>query len=138
MIKFFHYLFGLALIIFGVIMFSWFYDDFSYSVAHITNPQYFARLFAPITALYLGIFYIYCAFKNKITLMSKISFFILVIGMLVSYVIMIFTPYQFGGTMPQYGLIMDSIWRTLMPLSVISSVIFSFVSFIHKKQIPES
>ncbi len=134
MIKFLHYLFGIALIIFGVIMFSWFYGDFSYSITHITNPQYFARIIAPITSLYLGLFYLYRAIKNRITLKCKISLFALVIGMLTSTVIMMFTPYTFGGTMPEYGNTMDSIWRMLMPVSIIISVFLSFLSLAEKRQ----
>ncbi len=132
MIKFLYYLAGLALIIYGVVMFDWFYDDFTYGIAHITNPQYFARIFAPITSVYLGLYYLYCATRNKISLTSKISFFILVIGLLFSIIIMSFTPLIIGGPIPDYVRIMDNIWRVLMQSSIVLSVFFSFLSFFKK------
>lgn len=135
MSKFIHYLFGIILVICAGVLFSWFYNNFNeiiYSIKHITNPQYFARILAPITSLYLGLFYLYCAIKNKITFAGKISLSVLVIGLLISVIIMLFTPYYFGGTTPTYAIIMDSVWRMLVPLSIFITVVFSFVSLFKK------
>lgn len=134
MTKSLHYLCGIGLIIFGIVMSSWFYlDDLSYSITHITNPMYFARIFAPITSIYLGSFYLYNVIKNKITSLGKTSLYVLIIGLLVSTVIMLFMPFNIGGPTPHYAIILNSIWRTLMPLSIIISIILSFASFFRKK-----
>ncbi len=134
MTKFLHYLCGFGLIISALVMASWFYiDDFSYSIAHITNPMYFARILAPIASMYLGLFYLFNVIKNKIDLFSKISLYVLVIGLLASAVIMMFTPFNIGGSVPLYVIILDSIWRTLLPLSVIVSILLSFISLFRKR-----
>lgn len=136
MAKFLHYLSGIGLVIFGAVMFSWFYfDDFTYSITHITNPMYFARILAPIASIYLGLFYLYNVIKNKINLLSKISLYALVVGLLISVVIMFFTPFSIGGPTPHYAIILDTIWRTLMPLSIIISILLSFVSFFKRRAV---
>jgi len=132
MTKFLHYICGITLIIFGVVMCSWFYADFAYSISHITNPQYFARIFAPLTSIYLGIFYLYNVIKNKINFLGKTSLFVLLIGLIISMIIMFFTPIRIGGPTPFYAIIMDSIWRTLLPLSIVTSTILSFISLLKK------
>lgn len=133
MTKSLHYLCGVGLIIFGVVMFNWFYlDDFVYSITHLTNPMYFARIFAPIASAYLGFFYLYNVIKNKISSLGRISLYVLVIGLLLSTIIMLFTPFNIGVPTPYYAIILDSIWRTLMPLSIIISILLSFISLFKK------
>ncbi len=133
--KFLHYLLGIGLVIFGLVMFSWFYyiDNISYSITHITNPMHFARTFSPIASMYLGIFYLYNAIKNKISLLSKASLYVLVIGLLTYTALTSFVPpTNIGGTIPHYVLVLDSISRKLIPLTIVVSIVLSFVSLFKK------
>lgn len=134
--KLLYYLCGIALIVFGIVLFTWFYGDFLYSINHITNPQYFARILSPLVSVYLGVFYIVQAIKNRMNLSNMISIYVLVLGLLISCVIMILTPYNIGGPVSLYTRIMDSTWRTLLPLSVLVSIFFSLVS-LFRRQNPE-
>lgn len=141
--KFLHYFFGLALVIYAGFLFVWCYEslnEFLYSINHITNPMYFARIFSPIITIYLGVFYLYCAIKNKINLQSRISLFVLVLGLLISMILGIIDSLTstigglntMGGHISIYSQILNLSWRILIPLSIFISIIFSFISIFKK------
>ena len=136
--KFAYYLFGIFLVIYGLVLSNWFifgeFSDFSYSLNHITNPMYFARIISPILSIYLGLFFLYCAIKHRINKTSKISFYVLFVGLLLSILLMYGAPLSIGGASPLYAIIMASVGRLLMPLSILISLLFSFISLFKKSK----
>lgn len=132
--KWIYTIFGISLVIFSFVLFSWFFTDFKYGIQHITNPTYFARVFVPWVALYLGIFYGYYGIKSEnINKNSNISLLVLFYSLLISLILMLSIPYSIPGPISTFWVIIDDIWRTLLPLGIIISIVFSIIAIFDKK-----
>ena len=126
---------GSAMVLFSIVLFSWFISDFAYGIMHITNPMYFARIFSPILCLYFGVFYLTYGIKSdKINKLSNLSLNVLAISLIVSVILLYSAPRSIGGPIPLYVQIMDSLGRIIMPLGIVSSFVLSILSIFKKSK----
>jgi uncharacterized membrane protein len=130
--KYFYILLGISLTVYSAILFAWFYGDFRYMIQRLHNEAYFARIFAPIALVYLGLYFLYFGIKSdKINKNSDGSFRVFIAGMVASFILMIIGSFRIIGTAstPTYILIAGSLSKLLSVATLVLSFYFSIVSF---------
>jgi len=126
---------GLGLAVYSIFLFIWFYSDFQYSITHLTNLMYFARIIVPWVSLYLGIFYFYFGVKNeKINKNSNASLWVLILSLVISVILLYGALIPIGSSASSIALFMSLLGRIILPLGIIISIILSIISLFRNKK----
>lgn len=124
--RYLYILIGLALLALAITFFSWFYPDFVYLFSKPTIPWLWARLGAFLSALLLGIFYLFYGVKsNRINKRSNRSIAVLLTSIVLSFILQIIemSGVSYGGPSKWYA----PYARTLMILSLIIGIFITII-----------